>query len=185
MGYAIAAEAARRGAKVTLISGPTALQPPAGVETHYVETAEGMRAAVVDRAAEEDVVVMAAAVADFRPAQVVAGKIKRKEGAHLDLVPTGDIAAEAVRVAPRAIHVAFALEAENLVAAAQEKRERKGVDLVVGNAISDEHSPFGAETNRVVLVARDGVIELPLLSKAEAAARIWDRVVELLAAKLD
>ncbi|MGH2443382.1 MAG: bifunctional phosphopantothenoylcysteine decarboxylase/phosphopantothenate--cysteine ligase CoaBC [Chloroflexota bacterium] len=180
MGFALAGEATRRGADVMLIAGPTSLSAPPGVRLERIESAAEMRAAVLDRVAGQDVVVMAAAVADFRPSEARSEKLKRGDGLVLHLVPTADIAAEAAALEPGALHVGFALETGNLVAAAREKMVRKKQDLVVANAISAEHNPFDSDSNRVTLVTGDSVQELPLLAKQEVAARIWDTVALLL-----
>jgi phosphopantothenoylcysteine decarboxylase/phosphopantothenate--cysteine ligase len=183
MGYAIAEEARDRGAVVTLVAGPTALPEPAGVETVKVETHEEMRQAVVSRAPEEDVIVMAAAVADFRPAQLSGSKIKRSGPLTLDLVPNSDIAAEAAAIAPRAIHVGFALESEDLVDRARDKLLRKGQNLVVANELSAEHNPFGSDRNRVVLVTSAGIRPIEETSKKDVARILWDEIAHLLAAQ--
>lgn len=176
MGYAIAAEAQRRGAKVILVSGPTSLDPPRGVNLERVESAAQMMDAVLRQVEGMDVVVMAAAVADFTPAAAFEGKIKRKDALHLDLVPTADIAAAASAAAPHALHVGFALETADLIAASREKMARKGQSLVVANAISPEHNPFGAEHNTVTIVSPEDAIQLPSLPKEEVAARVWDEI---------
>jgi phosphopantothenoylcysteine decarboxylase/phosphopantothenate--cysteine ligase len=179
MGYALAAEAARRGAEVLLIAGPTSLAVPPGIKVLDVETADEMRRAVMENLAGRDAVIMAAAVADFRPRTTVEGKLKRSGELTLTLAPTPDIAAEASAAAPGAIHVGFALEAGDLRAGAREKMRRKGQHLVVANAISDDHDPFGADTNHVILVTRDQDIELSVLPKTEVARRVWDEVLAL------
>ena len=181
MGYALASEARLRGAQVLLISGPNALHDPEGVEVEHVESAEQMRAAVLQSVARMDVVIMAAAVADFRPQSTSRGKINRGGSLRLDLVPTEDIAAAAAKAAPRAIHVGFALEAGDLEAGARAKLERKGLHLVVGNLVSGEDIPFGSETNEVTLVGRESVRRLPRLPKREVATHVLDEVVKLLA----
>ncbi len=183
MGYAIAAEASARGAEVVLVSGPVALSSPAGAEVVWVESAAQMRDAILSRVAHMDAVVMAAAISDYRPANPIDGKIRRAGGLSLDLVPTGDISAAAVRAAPHAVHIGFALEAEDLLNSARRKLEQKGVDLVVANAVSEEHNPFGAETNRVFLVSATDTRELPEMSKRDVAARIVDELVQLLKAR--
>lgn len=180
MGYAVAGEAARRGAEVTLVSGPTALADPAGVRVIRIETAVQMRDAVMAALQHVDVTVMAAAVADFRPAEHVDGKVRRKEGMTLSLVPTSDIAAEAAAAAPHAFHVGFALEPEDAVPAALAKLKRKGQHLVVANEISDSHNPFGSDSNHVFFVTREGVKELPPLPKEQVARLLWDEVSERL-----
>jgi phosphopantothenoylcysteine decarboxylase/phosphopantothenate--cysteine ligase len=176
MGYAIAEVARNRGAEVTLVSGPTALPPPHAVRFIPVETAAQMRDSALSVALTADVIVMAAAVADFRPSNAASAKIKRAEGLVLDLSPTEDIAAELVRVAPHAFHVGFALETGDLVSAARSKLRRKGQQLVVANEVSDRHNPFGADTNRVVLVSEKDATELPQMSKRDVAAAALDRV---------
>jgi phosphopantothenoylcysteine decarboxylase/phosphopantothenate--cysteine ligase len=179
MGYAIAEVARDRGAVVTLVSGPVSLPPPPGIDLVRVVTADDLRREVVGRAPKSDVVVMAAAVADFRPVAVAEHKIKRGAGMALELEPTDDIAAEASAAAPRAIHIGFALESRDLVVAARDKLRRKGQDLVVANAISGEHNPFGSDTNRVAFVDQAGVTEVPEMPKVEVARRLWDRVLEI------
>ncbi len=204
MGYALAGEARDRGAHVTLISGPVALPAPYGVETRQVETASQMRDAVVEAVERADVLIMSAAVADYRPAHVAEQKLK-KEGSEdeqmyrmgdefsLQLVRTPDILGElAVLPAERSeehrphrplIRVGFAAETSNLVRYARAKLIAKHLDLLVANDVSRTDSGFGSETNKVLLFHADGKMEdLPLLSKAEVAAQIWDRIVPMLAA---
>jgi phosphopantothenoylcysteine decarboxylase/phosphopantothenate--cysteine ligase len=186
MGYALARAAARRGAEVTLVSGPAALEPPVGVAVVPVESAAEMEAAVGGAAAGADVVVMAAAVADFRPAEVAAHKLKKRDvGAEpvIRLAQNGDILAGLARArgtAQRPLLVGFAAETERLLDAAREKLATKGCDLVVGNDVSQPDAGFAVDTNRVVLVDGGGARELPLAGKDEVAHRILDRVVELL-----
>ncbi|MEZ4407210.1 MAG: bifunctional phosphopantothenoylcysteine decarboxylase/phosphopantothenate--cysteine ligase CoaBC [Polyangiales bacterium] len=183
MGYAVAEAARDRGAAVTLVSGPTAIAPPAGVEVERVRSAMEMQAAVSAREGEVDVVVMAAAVADYRPAEVAAHKIK-KGAAELSirLVANPDIlaslgASRAARRGARPVLVGFAVETGDLVALARGKLSRKGCDLVVANRAEDG---FEGETNRVVLVDAEGDEALPVMPKREVAHRILDRVVGLL-----
>src|SRR5205823_5528397 len=116
----------------------------------------------------------------FRPASVAEHKLKRTGSLSLDLAPTSDIAAEAVSRAPGAFHIGFALESRDLLESARAKLARKGQQLVVANAIDEEHSPFGADTNRVALVTVEGAVELPLMSKREVAAALWDEVLRRL-----
>jgi phosphopantothenoylcysteine decarboxylase/phosphopantothenate--cysteine ligase len=176
MGHAVAVEARDRGAEVFLVAGPVSLPDPAGILVQRVETASQMRDAVLGRVGECDVVVMAAAVADFRPAASSEQKMRRSAELELRLVPTADIAAEAAAANPEAFHVGFALESSGLIEAAREKMRRKGQQLVVANAISEEHNPFGSETNRVVIVSKEGVQELPEMSKREVARVLWDEI---------
>ncbi len=187
MGYAVARAAARRGAEVKLVSGPTGLDAPLGVERVQVESARAMAAATTAAAAGADAVVMAAAVADFRPKDTAAHKLKKRAiGAApaVELARNPDILAElgaARGGGARPILVGFAAETENLVAEARGKLEEKRCDLVVANDVSQADAGFSVDTNRVVLVEAGGQQELPLMSKDEVAHAILDRVVELLA----
>lgn len=182
MGYAMAEAARDRGAIVTLITGPTALQTPAGVDVMQVQTASQMRDAVLKAAAAADVLIMAAAVADYRPATVAEGKIKREsENMTLELVKTSDILAE---VKGDLIKVGFAAESEDIVPRAIEKLKKKRLDLIVVNDITAKDSGFDADTNRVTLINRKGEAEqLPLMMKLEVAHKILDKVVALLTGK--
>ncbi len=180
MGYAIAAEAARRGAGVTLVSGPTALSPPRSVSVQNVETAAEMRDAVMASVGAQDVVVMCAAVADFTPVQVHDRKLKRGEVTELTLQPTPDIAADAVAAAPSALHIGFALQTGDLVAQAREKLQRKGLSMIVANEHGPEHSPFGSDRNRVTFVFPNRERVIPETSKSEVARLLWDEVERLL-----
>ena len=175
MGYAIAEAARDRGANVTLVSSQTSLRAPYGVEFVRADTAEEMRKEVVGRALGADILVMAAAVADFRPVAEAEHKIKKSGGGlTLELRETADVLAEAA--GDRLVKVGFAAESRDLVANAREKMRRKGVDLMVANNITDEGSGFGSDTNRVVIIGSDGVLdELPLLPKAEVAHLLLDR----------
>lgn len=185
MGYALAHEALRRGAIVTLVSGPTPLPAPAAAELVPVRSAAEMHAAVMTRAAAQDVVIMAAAVADYTPAEPAAQKIAKQPGPlALTLVRTPDILADLGRLpdrrAGRPLLVGFAAETHDVLARAREKLHRKGVDLIVANDVSQPGAGFEAEANAVTLVAGDGEEHVPLQSKAAVAARILDRVERLL-----
>ena len=175
MGYAIAEAARDRGANVTLVSTQTSLRAPHGVEFVRADTAEEMRKEVVGRAPGADILIMAAAVADFRPATEAEHKIKKSGGGlTLKLRETADVLAEAA--GDRLVKVGFAAESRDLVSNAREKMRKKGVDLMVANNITDEGSGFGSDTNRVVIIGSDGVSdELPLLPKAEVAHLLLDR----------
>jgi phosphopantothenoylcysteine decarboxylase/phosphopantothenate--cysteine ligase len=182
-GYALAQAAIDLGAQVVLISGPSALAAPVGAQVVNVDTAEQMRAVTVQHAAGADALLMAAAVADFRPSQSAASKIKRAGGApELDLVPNADILQEVGGLAKRPrVLVGFAAESDELLKNAQHKLESKKLDLLVANDISASDAGFEVDTNRVVILGKDGVKEeLPLLSKAEVAQRVLEKVVELL-----
>jgi phosphopantothenoylcysteine decarboxylase / phosphopantothenate---cysteine ligase len=183
MGYAVAAAAWRRGAEVTLVSGPSGEQAPAGVEILRVETTQEMLEAVSAHLPAAELLVMAAAPADFRPAAPAAQKIKKAGGAApIDLEPTPDILLEtrAARAAGSVI-VGFAVETEALLEGAREKLDRKALDLLVLNDPGEAGAGFEVATNRVSLVDRDGgTTDLPLLSKEEVAERILDRAADLL-----
>jgi len=180
MGYAVAEAARDRGAVVTLVTGPTALPAPPGVDVMLVQTAEQMRDAVIKAVAAADVLIMAAAVADYRPATVTEGKIKREaDTLNLELVKTSDILGE---VKGDIIKVGFAAESGDLIARATEKLRKKQLDLIVVNDISAKDSGFDTDTNRVTFIDREGKAEqLPLMLKSEVAHKILDRVVALLA----
>jgi phosphopantothenoylcysteine decarboxylase/phosphopantothenate--cysteine ligase len=175
MGYALAEAARDRGAEVKLISTIN-LPEPSGVEVIYVETAAQMKDAVVKSVSGADVLVMAAAVADYCPREVAKSKIKKSSATlNVELVRTPDILSE---VDGNFIRVGFAAESENTVANARKKLADKSLDLVVANDVTQQGSGFGTDTNKVTLISRDGDIqELPLMSKREVADRIWDWVV--------
>lgn len=183
MGYAVAREAAARGARVVLVSGPVALVPPQGVEVVDVTTAHEMRDAVVSRLDQVDAVVKAAAVADWRPAEVAGEKLKKDAGApQFELVPTPDILAELGRSKGDRVLVGFAAETENLEAAGLRKLESKGLDLIVVNRVGREGTGFGSETNDAMILSSAGDDEpLRTWTKQELAAAILDRVAKLLA----
>ena len=180
MGYALAEAARDRGAEVVLVTAPTALEAPAGVRVVRVETSEQMRAAVHEEAADADALVMAAAVADYRPSDPSERKIKRDRSASLtiEMERTEDIIAEAPPVPAR---VAFAAESDDLLANARAKLRSKGVHLVVANDVTLDGSGFGADANKAWLVDEHGDEELPLLPKYDVATAILDRVASLLA----
>lgn len=181
MGYALARTARRRGAVVTLITGPVNLPPPDGVEVIGVETAAEMFDAVMGLRAQAQVIVKAAAVADFRPAQRAAGKIKKQTATPtLALERTADILAElGQRRQKGQVLVGFAAESGDLEAEGRRKLRDKNLDLVVVNDITRPDAGFDVETNQVLLIDREGCRALPLLSKEETADAIWDRVLEL------
>lgn len=182
MGYALAEAAARRGAKVTLVSGPTHLQPPAGVNMISIESSAQLCEKVLENGANADIVIQAAAPADFRPKACAPEKIK-KTGAEmvLELEATTDIAAELGR-RKRAgqILVAFAAETNDVLQNAQAKRMKKNADLMVANDVSRSDAGFGVDTNIITLIDREAVRALEKMSKAEAAEAILNRVRELM-----
>jgi len=185
MGYALAAAARDRGANVTLVSGPARVEPPQGVTLVAVTSAMQMESAVRTHAARARVVVMAAAVADYRPARAAEGKIRSGERAlTLDLVPNPDILAGLGRSRRRGqFIVGFALETAPGLTAARRKLLQKGCDLIVLNNVRERGAELGGDTNKVTLVAAKGVERLPVLSKREVAERILDRVGTMLAAR--
>ncbi len=178
MGYAVAEAARDRGANVTLITTPVALSRPIGIEIVAAETADQMKAAVEKAVKKADALIMAAAVADYRVTKVAKNKIKKEKGnLTLELVNTPDILAG---VEGDFLKIGFAAESQDLIANASKKLEKKNLDLVVANDITEKDSGFGTDTNRVILIGKDGKPEsLPLLSKREAADRILDRAVRL------
>jgi len=180
MGYALAEAARDRGAKVTLIAGPTLLTKPVGVEVIDVCTAEEMFQAVKKAVPRVDVLIMAAAVADYRPRSTAREKIKKGgAGLTLELERTRDILKE---VEGNFIRVGFAAESENLVENATQKLRQKKLDLIVANDITAKDSGFGTDTNRVTIIDKDGKVKkLPLLPKREVAEKVLDKVAKLLA----
>jgi len=179
MGYALAEAARDRGAKVTLVTAPTSLPEPIGVDVVKVNTAQEMRQAVENVTPQADALVMAAAVADYRPTKAAKDKIKKGEaGLTLKLEYTPDILGS---VKGNFIKVGFAAESSNLVENAKQKLKQKGLDLIVANDITASDGGFGADSNRVTIIDREGKVDsLPLMPKREVADKILGRVVELL-----
>jgi phosphopantothenoylcysteine decarboxylase/phosphopantothenate--cysteine ligase len=188
MGFALAGEAARRGAHVTLIAGPTSLQPPAVAELIRVRSAAELHGAVLLHADAADAVIMAAAVADYAPEQRAGQKMSKNDDTiTLVLNKTPDILGDlgkrrrAGGVGP--LLVGFAAETEQVVARASAKREKKEIDLIVANDVSREDAGFDVDTNAVTIIGDDGAETLPLQSKSRVAAEILDRVERLIAAR--
>lgn len=183
MGFAVAAEALARGADVTLVVGPGTLEPPEVQRLVPVTTSAEMREAVLSAASDADAVIMAAAVADFRPATVEGAKIKKEAGPpEIRLVPTEDILAELAAQGGERVLIGFAAETDDVEAAGRAKLERKGLDLLVANEVGREGTGFGADTNRAAIIARDGEDEpFREWTKRELAAAICDRLAKLLA----
>lgn len=181
MGYALAEAAVRRGARTILVSGPVELDAPAGVDWVPVRSTEEMRSAVMARAPEATILIMAAAVADYRPAAVHANKIKRSEGrVTLDLEPTADILAELGRAKGKSILIGFAAETDRLLENARDKLQRKCADMIVANDVTQEGAGFDIDTNIVTLVLRDGRdVPLPKMTKREVADKILDQALAL------
>ena len=178
MGHALALAARDRGAEVSLITTATPAEA-AGIEVSRVETAVQMKQAVVKAVAQADALIMAAAVADYRPKSIARAKIKKETPSlTLELTRTPDILAE---VTGDFIKIGFAAESEDIVANARRKLKEKGLHLIVTNDITDADSGFGVDTNKVTIIDRNGKVEsLPLLTKREVADKILDRVVGLL-----
>jgi phosphopantothenoylcysteine decarboxylase/phosphopantothenate--cysteine ligase len=188
MGYAIAAEASRRGAHVVLVSGPTKLDPPPGVRVERVRSAVQMANAMREHASGADAVIMAAAVADYMPADGAAGsKIPKSEAPlQLTLVRTPDILAELGRARgshPRPVLIGFAAETGDPRPRARQKLASKQVDLIVANDVSREGAGFDADTNAAVFIDADGEVEQALQLKTELASKILDRVEQLLVSR--
>jgi phosphopantothenoylcysteine decarboxylase/phosphopantothenate--cysteine ligase len=180
MGYALAEAAARRGAKVIVVSGPVALEPPSEVDIVQVETAEEMRDAVIARVADATVVIAAAAVADFRLKNVSEQKIKRNGAMTLELEPTPDILAElaAKRRAGQTL-VGFAAETQNVLENARAKLRKKNLDAIIVNDVSKSGIGFDSERNQVTIITADDEIAVPEDSKLKIAHRILDSVLKL------
>ena len=178
MGYAIARAARRRGAKVTLVTGPTHLDPPKGIHMLNVETAEEMREAVMDHYRDKDVVIKAAAVSDYKSLNKAPEKEKKKQGPTIvEMIPTPDILAELGKDKGDITLVGFAAETTDHVANALDKIKKKNLDLIVLNDVSKDDRGFAAETNEVRMIDREGNEEvIPLMSKDDVADRILDRV---------
>ena len=182
MGYAIAEAAARRGARVTLVSGPVALERPRGVETVPITSTLDLYREVTERAKSADLVIQAAAPADFRPIEAARHKIKKTgEGMTLQLTPNPDVAAQLGRDKHEGqVLVAFAAETDDLIANARKKLDKKNADMVVANDVTQPGAGFAGDTNRVTLVTRSDARELPLMSKRDVADAILDRALELM-----
>jgi phosphopantothenoylcysteine decarboxylase/phosphopantothenate--cysteine ligase len=179
MGYAIAEGALRRGARVLLVSGPTAIVPPGAAVLTRVETAEQMRTAVLKLLPESTVVVKTAAVSDYRPKATAGQKIKRKGPMTLELEPTADILAELARQKTSQIIVGFAAETENVLENARKKLASKSLDAIVVNDVSREGVGFDSDRNAVTIISHEEVVEVPETSKWEVAQRVLDQVVKL------
>lgn len=182
MGFALAEAALSRGAEVTLVSGPTSLLPPEGAEFKSVKTAEDMEKAVSEFFISADIVVMAAAVSDYKPAKVSAAKIKKKQdNLTLELTKTTDILNSISGKKDKRIFVGFAVETENLVANATIKMQNKNLDLIVANNPLTEGAGFAADTNIVTILNRSGdELSLPKMSKFEVALHILDEIAVLI-----
>ncbi len=181
MGYAIARMAMLRGAKVKLVSGPVALTPPPFVEVVRIRSARDMFEAVTQDADSQDIIIKAAAVADFRPAAVAADKIKKHDGKlSLDMERTDDILQYLGDHKPKGQFLCgFSMETKDLIENSRAKLIRKNLDLIAANNVRIPGAGFGTTTNVLTLISRDKEVSLPLMSKEEAAGRLLDRILEM------
>ncbi len=181
MGYAIAKRAMLRGAKVTLISGKTSLQPPAFVDVVPIVSAQDMYDAVMKYAPEQDIIIKSAAVADYTPAQVASEKVKKKEGElSIPLLRTKDILANlGAQKKAGQILCGFSMETENMLENSRKKLEKKNADLIVANNLKDTGAGFGTDTNVVTFISEEETRELPMLSKEEVADALLDCLLHL------
>lgn len=180
MGYAIAKMAMYRGANITLVSGPTALEPPMFVDVVPVTTAQEMYEAVIGRAKEQDMIIKAAAVADYRPSTVADQKMKKQNGeARIDLERTKDILAELGAEKGKTILCGFSMETENMLENSREKLRKKNLDMIVANNLKVEGAGFGTDTNVVTLITREGEKQLTLMSKADVANQLLTELLTI------
>src|SRR6266704_925980 len=179
MGYALAEAASRRGARVLLVSGPTALTPPGAAEVTQIESAEQMRQAVLKLLPEATIVIKTAAVSDYRPKSTASQKIKRTGPMSLELEPTVDILAEIVRHKDSQIVVGFAAETQHALENARKKLASKSLDAIVVNDVSREGVGFDSDRNAVTIITHDSVVDVPETTKWEVAQRVLDEVVRL------
>lgn len=182
MGYALAKAAAYRGAKVTLVSGPTALEPPIGVEIKKIKTAEDMYREVTVAAETADIVVMAAAVADYTPAEVADQKIKKKDGdMTIPLKRTKDILLSLGQNKKEGqIICGFSMETENLLQNSSAKLTKKNADMICANSLTQEGAGYQVDTNILTLITKDETEQLPMMSKLEASHKIFDKLMTLI-----
>lgn len=182
MGYAIAAQARKRGAEVKIVSGPVNINAPSGVEVVSVKTADEMFSEVMKSYEDFDVMIMVAAVADYKCAEIADKKIKKKgETLNIELIKNPDIAKELGKVKGNRILVGFSAETNDLVNNACEKLAAKNLDMIVANDVTQEGAGFGTDTNIIKIIKKDGkIINFPIMSKAEAGDRILDEVIDLI-----
>lgn len=177
MGYALAKIAKRRGAEVTLVSGPTVIKPPEGVDLIRVETAQEMYTAVMDNIPMSTLFIMSAAVADFAPLETKSTKIEKKEKFLLNLIKTTDILAEVGKLKKKPFTVGFAAETGSRIDRARKKLLGKDVDMIVFNDVSKKGAGFDVDTNEVVLIDREHELPLPMMSKENIAVAVFDRIL--------
>ena len=179
MGYAIAEAAIRRGAKVLLVTGPTAIKPPASAEVTRIESAEEMCQAVLKLLPESSIVIKTAAVADYRAKDASDQKIKRKGPLTLELEPTTDILAELARHKQNQLIIGFAAETQNVLENARKKLTSKSLDAIVVNDVSREGVGFDSDRYAVTIITHDEVVEVPETTKWEVAQRILDQIAHI------
>ena len=181
MGYALAKAALSRGAHVTLVSGPVSISPPSGADVISVNSAKEMYDAVISKKDEQDIFIMAAAVADYTPASFSEQKIKKSDDdMTIQLERTSDILKEIGHSKkPGQVVAGFAMETEKLIENATKKLDSKNADLIVANNTKDEGAGFGTDTNKIALISQNGTEEIPLLSKDECAHIILDKITEI------
>ena len=180
MGYAIAAEAMMRGAEVTLVTGKTDIAPPVNVHTIEITSAADMAAAVKACAEEQNIIVKAAAVADYRPRQAADEKMKKSDDSlTIELERTEDILGYlGAHKKDGQFLCGFSMETENMIENSRKKLTKKNLDLIVANNLKKEGAGFGTDTNIVTLLSKEDTIELPMMSKAEVAGRLLDYILE-------
>ena len=180
MGYAVAKMAMLRGAKVTLVTGSASVEPPLFVEVVKVSSAKEMYEAVTEVSDEQDIIIKAAAVADYRPMQVACEKIKKADGAmSIELEKTDDILLElGKRKRANQFICGFSMETENMIENSKKKLEKKNVDMIAANNLKVEGAGFGTDTNIMTLISKDEVVELPIMSKEAVADKILDVIAE-------
>jgi phosphopantothenoylcysteine decarboxylase/phosphopantothenate--cysteine ligase len=179
MGYALAEAALRRGARVLLVSGPTALTPPGAAEVTPVESAEEMRQAVMNLLPQATIVIKTAAVSDYRPKSIAFQKLKRSGNMMLELEPTADIVSEIVRNKRSQLIIGFAAETENVLENARKKLLSKSLDAIVVNDVSHEGIGFDSDRNAVTIITHHDVVEVPETTKWEVAQRVLDQIIRL------
>ena len=179
MGYAIAAVCMRRGAEVTLVSGPTAVQKPEFVNIIPVTTAREMFEEVTSRADEQDIIIKAAAVADYRPKNVSSEKVKKKDGElSMEMERTDDILAYlGSHRRPGQFLCGFSMETENVLENSRKKLKKKNLDMIAANSLKVEGAGFGGDTNVITIITEDEEVSLELMSKEEAASKILDQIL--------
>lgn len=178
MGYAVAKRAMLRGAEVTLVSGPTSLDPPMFVDVVWVVSAQEMYEAVMERAPWQEMIIKAAAVADYRPAQAAEQKIKKSEGkTQLMLERTKDILGELGRQKGKTILCGFSMETEDMLKNSRKKLQKKNLDMIAANNLREQGAGFGTDTNVITLITKDGEKQLVLMDKEEAADCLLDELL--------